>query len=328
MSDMIRFGIMGSGSIAHKFASAVPLAEGAELIACASRTPGKAEKFAAEFGIPTFYDNYEELLANPDIDCVYIGTTPNFHYECILQCLRAGKHVLCEKPLLSRAADVETVIAELEKTDRFLMEAMWSRFLPSYQDVRKLLRAGELGKVLHVESHFSMRQGPADVPRLYSRALEASAFTDLGIYNYDLTTFLVEEEPDSIETGPGVLYDNIDTECSVLLHFPGEATAFLFCGFRVNTPNTLTAYTDRAKISFVPYFLNPERVEIEYYGGEKKVLEYRFANGFEFEIMEAVRCIRAGKRQSDTHPWAAMLESARLYDRLFAAWGNPWPPRG
>lgn len=327
MDRIIRFGILGSGSIAHRFASAMPMAEGAELIACASRTPGKAEKFAAEFGIPTWYDNYEDLLANPDIDCVYIATTPNFHYENLLQCIRAGKNILCEKPLLSRSADVEHVIREVEGTGQFLMEAMWSRFLPPWQDVRKMLRAGELGQILHVESHFSVRQGPSDVPRLYSRALEASALTDLGVYNYDLTTFLVEAEPDDIKTTPGILYEGIDTECNVLAHFPGGVTAFMFCGFRVNTANILTAYTDRAKISFVPYFLVPNRVEIDFYNGEKKVLEYDLKNGFEYEIMEAARCIREGRVQSETHPWAAMLESARFYDRLFEAWGNPWPER-
>ncbi len=327
MNQTVRFGILGTGGIAHKFAAAVPYAAGAELAACASRTPGKAEKFSLEFGIPTHYDNYEDLLANPDVDCVYIATTPNFHYENILDCVRAGKHVLCEKPLLSRASETKKVIDTVRGTGLFLMEAMWSRFLPSLQQVRALLHSGELGKLLHIESHFGIQSGPNDFKRGYSRELEGSTTTDMGIYNYDLTTFLAASAPDHIATTPGILYGKTDVECNVLLHFPGDVTAYMFCGFRFPTNHTLTAYCERGKITLSPYFLNPERVEVAPYGGEARVLTYDCQNGFEFEIEEAVRCIREGRQESETHPWAAMLESAQFFDTVFAAWGNPWPER-
>ena len=325
MKHPVRFGIMGTGGIAHKFASAIPSVPDAELLACASRTPGKAEAFAAEFGIPTSYDNYEALLANPEIDCVYIATTPNFHEENLLSCLRAGKHILCEKPLLSRASQTERIFNAVRGTNLFLMEAMWSRFLPSIQKAREIIRSGELGRLLHLESHFSIQTGPNEFKRGYNRALEGSTTTDMGIYNYDITTFLAGSAPDSIVTTPGVLYDKTDIECNVLLHFPENITAYLLCGFRFPMEHDLTAFCEKGKIRLVPYFVNPERVEVTRYGGETQVLEFPCENGFEFEIAEAVRCINEGLQESETHPWAATLESARFFDHVFAAWGNPWP---
>ncbi len=327
MNKTVRFGILGTGGIARKFAAAIPHAEGAELIACASRTPGKAEKFAAEFGVPTYYERYEALLANPEVDCVYIATTPNFHYENIMDCIRAGKHILCEKPLLSCASDTKKIIDALRSSNLFLMEAMWSRFLPSLQKVRRLIQSGELGKLLHIESRFSIQTGPDAFKRGYNRDLEGSTTTDMGIYNYDLTTFFAGSAPDDIATTPGILYGKTDIECNALLHFPGGITAYLLCGFRFPTDHTMTLYCEKGKIMLSPYFLNPERVEITPYGGETQSLDYHYENGFEFEIEETVRCIRAGLQESETHPWAAMLESAEFFDRVFAAWGNSWPEK-
>lgn len=327
MNKSVRFGIIGTGGIARKFAAAVPLAAGAVLTACASRTPGKAETFAAEFGVPTYYDNYEDLLANPEIDCVYIATTPNFHYDNILDCLRAGKHILCEKPLLSRSSDVEKVIDAARGSGLFLMEAMWSRFLPSLQKVRDLIRSGELGRLLHIESRFGIQSGPEGFRRGYNRALEGSTTTDMGVYNYDITTFLAGAAPDGIATTPGILHGETDIECNALLHFPGDVTAYMLCGFRFPTDHDMTVYCEKGKLTLTPYFLNPERVELTLYGGEQRVLEYDYENGFEFEIEETVRCINAGLQESETHPWSAMLESAKFFDTVFAAWGNPWPER-
>ena len=326
MNQIVRFGIMGTGSIAHKFASAVPLAADAELIACASRTPGKAEAFAAEFGIPTYYDTYEALLANPDIDCVYIATTPNFHYDCIMACIRAGKHILCEKPLLSRASDTEKVIAAARESGLFLMEAMWSRLLPSVLQVRELVRSGELGRLLHMESHFCFRNPPT-ITRLYSRELEGSVTTDMGIYNYDVTTFFAGCAPDQISTTPGVLLGETDTEGNVLLHFPGDITAYFCCSYRFHCKTEFTLYFEEGSVRLEPYFLNPERVVITRSDGTQEIRNYHFENGFEFEIEEAVRCIQAGRQESEVHPWAAMQESAAFFDRVFAAWGNPWPEK-
>ena len=121
-----------------------------------------------------------------------------------MACIRAGKHILCEKPLLSRASDTEKVIAAARKSGLFLMEAMWSRLLPSVLQVRELVRSGELGRLLHMESHFCFRNPPT-ITRLYSRELEGSVTTDMGIYNYDVTTFFAGCAPDQISTTPGVL---------------------------------------------------------------------------------------------------------------------------
>lgn len=326
MNKSIRFGIMGAGSIAHKFASAIPRAEGAELVACASRTPGKAEAFAKEFGIAAAYDNYDALLADPNVDCVYIATTPNFHEECIELCLAAGKHILCEKPLLSTSRRVCRLIEKLEASDRFLMEAMWSRFLPAIRKTREIVRSGELGKLLHLESHFCYNNPPT-MERLYSRRLEGSVTTDMGIYNYDITTFLVGAAPDQIVTTKGVLHGETDIEGNVLLHFPGDITAYLCCSYRFRADNTCVLYFENGTVTLPDCFMVPQQVIVKTVAGEETVYDFPTENGFEYEIMEAVRCIREGKQQSDEHPWAAMLESAEYYDEVFSVWGNPWPER-
>jgi len=326
MHKTIRFGIMGAGSIAHKFARAIPLVENAELIACASRTPGRAAAFAAEFGIPTAYDNYEELLANPDIDCVYIGTTPNFHFDNLMDCIAAGKHILCEKPILTCSSDVQYVMDAQRKTGKFLMEAMWARFLPAHHTLREIIRSGELGALRHIETRHGFYGTPENSPRLHTHSLEASAWTDLGIYNYDITTFYTGTKPENIVTSPGILYDNIDIEDNVIMHFPGDVTAYMLCSFRYALSSDMTIYCENAKITVGPYFLNPEVIKIEMRDGETRELRFDFPNGFEFEIAETVRCINEGLQESPTHPWADMLEYAEVNDKLFAAWGNPWQP--
>ena len=324
MEKTIRFGIMGTGGIARKFAQAVPQVKGAELVACASRTPGKGEAFAREFGVPKAYQTYEELLADGEVDCVYIATTSNFHRENLLSCLAAGKHVLCEKPMLSRYDQTREVFKEAEKAGVFVMEAMWSRFLPSIQEARRILHSGELGKLLHIECRFGIQTGPQQFKRGYNRKLEGSTATDMGIYNYDITTFLVGGVPDSVSTTPGVLHGQTDVECNALLHFPQDVTAYLLCGFRFPTSHELTAYCQEGRLLLTPYFVNPQRLELTWYDGRSKTLDFPCENGFEYEIQETVHCIREGLSQSQTHPWADTLESARFFDQMFASWGNPW----
>ena len=182
----IRFGIIGAGNIAKKFAAAAQMTDGAELCAVASKSADRAKDFAKQWNIPQAYDSYEALLQS-DIDAVYIATTNNNHYQSILLAASYKKHILCEKPLCLHPADTIRAFDTAKANNVFLMEAVWSRFLPSTQKVLSLIKEGSIGEIKFIKSAFSFSVAEKEDHRLFSRELGGGALYDLGIYNIALS---------------------------------------------------------------------------------------------------------------------------------------------
>ena len=191
---MIHFGIIGAGDIARKFADAVRQLDNAEVIAVASKSLDRAQEWAAREHIPSYYGNYAELLANPRIDAVYIATTTNAHYDNILQCLQAGKHVLCEKSLVRSAHESLTVCSLAKQKNLFLMEAMWTRFLPKTTTAKQWIREGRIGKVKLMQATIGWKADPVYNKRLFDPALGGGSLYDLGIYPLEVLPYLVDEK--------------------------------------------------------------------------------------------------------------------------------------
>ena len=182
---MIHFGIIGAGDIARKFADAVRQLDNAEVIAVASKSLDRAQEWAAREHIPSYYGNYAELLANPRIDAVYIATTTNAHYDNILQCLQAGKHVLCEKSLVRSAHEALTVCSLAKQKNLFLMEAMWTRFLPKTITAKQWIQEGRIGKVKLMQATFIVKRVG------YSCRRKSGHFTDLSDTRFHLVPSFV-----------------------------------------------------------------------------------------------------------------------------------------
>ena len=197
-SSALRWGIIGPGRIARQFAGALQVVDNSCLQAIVGRNKSKAERFARDHGAAIFYDNHIALLNDPDIDAVYIATPHRSHYVLARDCLLAGKPVLCEKPMTVNAREARQLIALSRQNDVFLMEALWTRFLPIYEEVSQWLVAGRIGKVNSITSSFGLVFPRKPQDRLLNKDLAGGALLDLGVYNLAMSQWVFGEQPLSL----------------------------------------------------------------------------------------------------------------------------------
>lgn len=252
-----RWGVMGAAEIASAFVAGVQKHTSQQVVAVASKTPGKAEAFASKFGIES-HDNYEDLLAREDIDIVYIPTLPSQHKDHALQAITAGKHVLIEKPLTLVPSEAREIFDAAKKAGVLAMEAMWTRYLPQYDLIRQILDADTLG---HIEVvNVSMCQANLEVPRLWKKNHGDPLF-DMGIYPISFCqTFL--GNPTKI-TAQGVLNsDGVDEEISVQLSYATGARAYVLVSARAAIPGIAQISGTKAKLDVGPEFFIPSTLEL------------------------------------------------------------------
>ncbi|MHA2000905.1 MAG: Gfo/Idh/MocA family protein [Promethearchaeota archaeon] len=183
---MFRWGIIGCGSIAHKFIESLKLVNNGILLAVASRTLGNAKKFAQDYDIPYYYNSYEKLVQNPEIDVIYIATTHNMHYENMKLCISHGKHVLCEKTFTLNEHQTQDIITLAKKFKVFVMEAMWMRFMPAIVAVCELLKNGIIGPIYSISANFGYRYLKLDHTYSYRffKPVKGSLVTESGSNSY------------------------------------------------------------------------------------------------------------------------------------------------
>ena len=200
MRRRIGWGILGTGAIAHKFARGLAALDDADLVAVGSRTAHRAREFAEEFSVPHRHARYESLVEDEDVDVVYVATPNPFHREHCLLCLRGCKAVLCEKPFALNAAQAEEVIGEARQRELFLMEAMWTRFLPVMGVVRGWIADGAVGEVRMVTADFGFRAEFASEGRLFDLHLGGGSLLDVGVYTLSLASMVLGPNPTSVES--------------------------------------------------------------------------------------------------------------------------------
>jgi predicted dehydrogenase len=248
---------MGAAAIAHEFVTGAQKHTAQQIVAVASRTPGKAAEFAKTFGLE-HHDNYEGLLARPDIDVIYIPTLPTQHHAHALQAIAAGKHVLIEKPITMDAAQAEEIFAAARAKGVFAMEAMWTRYLPQYDIARQLIENKTLGEIQMVNTVFCSDN--RSVARLWNKG-QGNPLIDMGIYSISfLQSFL--GEPTEI-TAQGVLTgDNIDQEISVQLRYASGARGYILSSAVATLPVTASVSGSKGHITMGPAFLVPSQISI------------------------------------------------------------------
>ena len=313
----LRFGIMGAGGIAGHFVRATRLADTAEVVAVASKSIERAEKFAKENNIASFC-SYDELLARNDIDAVYVATTHNFHYENIKACLENGKHVLCEKAMVLTEKDAAELFALAENKGLFLMEAMWTRFLPSMQKAKKWITDGKIGKIQNISGVIGFK-GKDDINfRLLNPDLAGGALYDIGVYVIEVASFLAGEK--IVDVCGKVRRDKrtgVDNNVSFVVEFE-SFDACLQCMITANPKEYMIINGDKGYIE-IPrshvgnecFLFDNERNLVKHFKEE-----FIGGNGFVYEIEEVANCIRTGKIQSDTMPAKATIECARVFEKL------------
>lgn len=313
----VKFAIMGAGGIAEKFAAAVRLTEGAEVVAVASKSPDRAKSFAERNKIAVSC-SYSEMLSMDNVDAVYIATTHNFHYENIKACLTSGKHVLCEKAMVLHKWEAEELFALAKSKGLFLMEAMWSRFLPPLKTARQWIADGRIGEIKSAYASIGFRSNGDINSRLLNPDLAGGALYDIGVYIIELTTFLMGEEV--LDVVGRVRRDsrtNVDDNVSFMLTFK-NADALLHCSMVSPIKQHIIINGEKGHIEIPETHSGHEcllydnnRRPIEYFKAE-----YPEDNGFVYQIEETVNCINSGKTESEIMPASATIECARIFDKL------------
>lgn len=310
----IKWGIMGLGRIAHKFAIDLPFVEHAELVAVASRSFEKAQAFADKFKVPHAFGSYEELVSWPELDVVYIATPHSEHARCSILCLSHGVSVLCEKPFAMNAQEVSDMIAQAGKADRFLMEAMWSRFMPGIIKVKELIDSGTIGEVITIQADFGFPAVFDPSHRVFNRSLGGGALLDIGIYPVFLA-LLILGYPDKILATSAFGTTEVDESTSILYQYGHAAQAVLHCTFKANTRTEAFIYGTRGYIHIKGRFHETKEIEwVREDGSSTKFSFDRETIGYNFEAEEVVRCIQSEKNESDLWSLQNSQQLIRLLD--------------
>lgn len=314
---MIHFGILGAGDIAHKLIDAVRQTAEGEVIAVASKSLDRAKAWAEKEGLKTYYGDYGELLKNPKIDVVYIATTTNAHYENILQCLHAGKHVLCEKSLVRTYEQAKEVCSLAKGKNLFLMEAMWTRFLPKTTTVRNWITQGKIGKVNLMQATIGWKADKVYNKRLFLPELGGGALYDIGIYPLELLPYLVNQKIVEIQPMMKRHSTGVDDISSLNLRLE-NCFANLQCSFTTKLPEDLYIYGEEGYIR-IPKIHYGNQAFL-YNHGDKIIesFEQGAENGFIYEVEEVIRCIKNGQTESSVCPHEMTLEAALWIDKVLS----------
>ncbi len=310
----IKWGIAGPGIIAHKFAEAIKAVDSAELVAVCSQTEGKAEAFAEEYRIPFVYSSYKEMADAPNVDAVYVSTAHPFHKSCAEVFLKAKKHVLCEKPMCINAEQAKCLKRIAEQNNVFLMEAMWTRFLPAITAAKKHVNDGKIGEIRSITADFCYSIEKEEDPKLFENRLAGGSLLDVGVYALHFADIFFEKYPDKIRALSNV-ENGVDLHTQMILKYDGGEIATLSSAIKLEKPFSAYIYGTKGRI-FIPDFYKADRLIIEI-GDEKTEESYPYGdNGFEFEIEEACRCISCGMMQSDVMPLSKTVEMIEQSDEI------------
>jgi predicted dehydrogenase len=326
MAKIIRWGILGTGKIAHTFSTALKSLPQAEIVAVGSRTQASAEKFADVFGIRQRYSSYEALVNDADVDIIYVSTPHTLHHENSLLALNAGKHVLCEKPLGLNSRQVEEMIATAKEKKRFFMEAMRMYFYPAIQKAKNLVESGVIGTpgILQADFGFSATFDPQS--RLFNPQLGGGALLDIGIYPLAFA-LLFFGKPLHL-SGEAILgKTGVDEQITITAQYAAEKTAVLYATLRANTESAAIISGSQGYLRIHREFWRPEKISI--INGRnltEEILEFPISgNGMEYEAQHVIDCLKSGKTQSDMMSWQVSRDLMAMMDSLRAQWGFRYP---
>jgi predicted dehydrogenase len=320
MSNEIRWGILGTGRMASDFAMGLKEVKDAELVAIGSRTKDSALRFAAKFNVPNVHEGYRNVAKDVQVDVIYIATPHNSHKDNAILCLENGKAVLCEKPFTINADEAEIVINLARSKNIFLMEAMWTRYIPAVVKLRELLDREVIGNVQ------LMLAGGAFMPAfdpefyLFNYELGGGVLLDAGVYLVSMAS-MVFGAPDNILAMGQLGKTGVDEHDAILLEHRNGALANLYVSLRGKSSPDLTLIGDKGKIyAHAPIFC-PSKLTITI-DGEAEVIELPFkANGYQFEAMEVGRCLSEGKVESGIMPLDETLQIMRTMDKIRTRFG-------
>jgi len=324
MVDTIRWGVMGTGKIAKAFATGLASLADAELIAVGSRAAATADEFAKAFDVSRRHASYEALVHDPEVDVVYVATPHPMHAANSLLALRAGKAVLCEKPFTINIAQAEEVVRCARERGLFLMEAMWTRFIPAVVKVRQLLADGAIGQVRMLTADFGFCAEFNPQGRLFAPELGGGALLDVGIYPVSLAS-MIFGAPTRV-TGMAHLGETgVDEQSAMILGYEQGELAVLSTAIRTSTPGGAVLMGTKGQLRIHPRMYRPTTLTLSV-GGQEEVIEKPIeGNGYNYEAAEVMRCLRSGRLESEIMSLDETLAIMRTMDRIRAQWGLRYP---
>lgn len=324
----IKWGILGCGRIAAKFAADLSLVDGAELYAVASRSIANAREFSSQFPSKFVYDNYHDLVTNSDVDVIYIATPHSHHYEHTMLCLSQNKAVLCEKAFAINLAQASEMVREARRKKVFLMEALWTKFLPHYNKAMEMVANGDLGHVRSLLVNFGFTPSDPVPDRMYNPSLGGGTLLDIGIYNVFMALSFLGK-PDEIDAWKTPSESGVDAQCAVIFRYNNGSMAQLFSTFQSNLQTEADISGDHGRIRLTSRFYEPSTT-IEFYPGRvdsRQVIpvEKEGGWGYQYEIRHVQDCLRSGLTESPVMTLEDTLTMMEVLDEIRRKAGIIYP---
>jgi len=324
----IQWGILGCGKIAHKFAGDLALSETSELFACASRNGDQAREFAIKHKATAYFNDYISLASCTDIDVIYIATPHSFHHEQSLLCLTNKKHVLCEKPMGLNEGQVRSMVATATKNKVFLMEAVWTAFLPAILQVIQIIREGRIGEIRHIKSDFGFQATFDPQSRLFNPDLAGGSLLDIGIYPIFIS-LLVSGYPTSVLSMAHLAATGVDDECTIMLQYPSGATASLYSTLTCDTDTICEIYGTKGKITIPKRFHEQDHFYMQLKGEDcTEIKSGKKGLGYYHEIEHTNACIQNNMLESNIMTHSLSLQLISLMDEIRKQSGISYPSEG
>lgn len=316
---------MGTGGIAATFATDLALLADAEIVAVGSRTQAAADAFGDRFAIPARHSSYAGLAADESVDAVYVATPHPAHHHCARLGIDAGRAVLVEKPFTLNASEATDLIDAARDQGTFLMEAMWTRFLPHVVRIRELVAAGRLGQVRSLTADFGELFHPDPAHRSFSPELGGGALLDLGVYPLSFASMLFGT-PTKITALSHPAFTGVDSQTAMLLEHEGGEMAVLFTTLETATPSGAAINGTLARIEIDGDFLAPTRFRLVERGLAPEVFEIAHeGRGLRHQAAEVGRCLRAGLTESPVLPLSETLSIMGSLDEIRRQIGLTYP---
>jgi predicted dehydrogenase len=304
VTEEIRWGVVGPGRIAEKVVEDFAVVDGARVVAVASRSRDRAQDFASRHGIERAHGSYAEVLADPEVDVLYVATPHPQHHAVALGALRAGKALLVEKAFTATLAGAREVVELSRETGVFAMEAMWTRFQPAVVRLRELIADGAVGEVRSVQADLGVQRDFDPADRLFAKDLGGGALLDLGVYVVSFAQMLLGD-PDTVTATGSTFSTGVDAEVSLLLGYADGRSAALMTSLRNGLPGQARVFGTAGWIDVLPRFHHPQTIVLHRAGAEPEEITLpQLGDGYAHELVEVTECVRAGRSESAVMPLA------------------------
>lgn len=312
----VRWAVVGPGRIASKVVPDFVHVPGAELVAVASRSAERGAEFAARHGIARVHDSYADVVADPEVDALYVATPHPQHRAVVLAALRAGKAVLVEKAFTVTPAATREIVEVAASTGTFAMEGMWTRFQPAVVRMRELIADGAIGEVRSVAADLGVRPPVDPADRFYNPEIGGGALFDVGVYPISFAQ-MVLGDPDTVAATGSLAATGVDVEEAVQLGYSDGRSATLFASLLCATPGQARVFGTAGWIDVLPRFHHPDTIVLHRAGHEPEtVTRPALGGGYSHELIEVTECVTAGRAQSAVMPLADTVAVQEVMGRV------------